>query len=53
MRKASVVMLAVFLIFVINVSGCLSPGQILDKGINETVDVAGEVTGSVWEWFQS
>lgn len=47
------IILVLGLLALLMASGCLSPGQALDKGINQTVNVTGNLIDGIKGWFKA
>jgi hypothetical protein len=43
----------VLLMFVLMSSGCLTPGQAVDKGINETINITGSIIDGIKGWLSA
>ena len=47
------IVLVMGLFMLIMVSGCLTAGQAVDKGINETMNITGNVIEYIGTWFST
>lgn len=47
------IMLILGLFALLMVSGCLTAGQAVDKGINETVNITGNIIEGLKGWFSA
>lgn len=49
--KAIILIMCLFALLM--VSGCLTVGQSIDKGINETVNITGNIFEGIKGWFNT
>ena len=47
------IILVMGLFALLMVSGCLTAGQAVDKGINETINITGNVIDYIGTWFST
>ena len=47
------IILIIGLFALLMVSGCLTAGQAVDKGINETINITGNVIEYIGTWFST